>query len=108
MSWFKQNFVEVLDKAAAQRTAYRVSLNANKVAQIAYLLMPWGVLNLVAFGKGIQSREYNKMTFTPKKFRLPKGTDLEGHLESLFGSKPPHWDASQKISVLAAWAALAD
>lgn len=107
MSWFKQNFMETLDKAAPQRVAYRVSLNANKVAQIGYLLLPWGVLNLIAFEKGLQTFEYNKMTFTAKRFGLPKGTNPEDHLDNLFGPKSPHWDSSQKVSVLAAWAALA-
>jgi len=107
MSWFKQNFTEIITNCAPDRVSYRVSLNANSVAQNAYLVFPWGVLNLVSFDHNIPTCEFNKMTFTAKRFGLPKGVKPEEHLDALFGVKPPHWDAAQKISVLTAWAGLA-
>jgi len=108
MSWFKQNFIEILEACAPDKAAYRVSLNASSVDQNAYLLFPWGVLNLVAFERNLPTVEFNKMTFSPKRFGLPKTVKPDDHLGTLFGARPPHWDAAQKTSVLAAWAGLAN
>lgn len=106
MSWFKKNFVEIINDCGPDRVAYRVSLNANSVAQVSYLLFPWGVLNLVLFERGIPASEFNKMSFTPKRFGFPKGVKPEDQVDVSFGVKAPHWDGPQKISILAAWAAL--
>lgn len=107
MCWFKQNFNEIINDCSPDRVAYRVSLNAKSVSQVSYLLFPWGVLNLVAFERGIPTREFNKMSFTAKKFGLPKGVKPEDQVDDKFGVHLPHWDASQKISILTAWAGLA-
>lgn len=108
MSWFKQNFLEIVTACSPEKISYRVSLNAKTVAQNAYLLFPWGILNLIAFEKSIPICEFNKMTFTAKRFGLPKGVKPDEQLDVLFGARPPHWDDAQKISVLAAWAGLSD
>jgi hypothetical protein len=106
MNWFKQNFLELIRAHPSDMIAYRVSLNAKSVDQTAYLLFPWGVLNLVAFEKGLKTLEYNKMSFTAKRFGLPKGAKPDEALDAHTGSPAPHWDESQRNSAFTAWAAL--
>lgn len=104
--WFKQNFVELIVKSGADGIGYRVSTNVPKVEQIAYMHYSWGVLNLIAYERGLAIEEFNSKSFTAKRFELPRGSKPIAVVDDFLGSHPPYWDDLQRSAALAAWARL--
>lgn len=102
MDWYESSFENLLNKYEPENIGAKLGLNAKK-DQIPYWYYPYGVLHNLAFKKGINITEYVPANFTPSKFGLAKGIDIYDHIDTVMGVHKPHWDKSQKYSVLAAW-----
>lgn len=102
MDWFDTQFQMILDQHSPDKIAYRLTL-APKKAQLFTSIYPFGILNLIAFQKGIPIASFVAGNYVASKLGLPKNTDLYTHCDNLLGRNPPYWDKNQKHSVLAAW-----
>ena len=96
-------FTELLAEVSPEIVVYRVSQAANSIDQIAYLLMPLGLLGKLCPDRHIPVRELNSFTYTYKKFKLPKGVKPLDHWLAAIGPTAPHWDQPQQNATLSAW-----
>jgi hypothetical protein len=102
MDWYETRFIHILETHAPDRIGCRLTLNPKK-KQIFTSIFPLGILFLLAYRRGLPINEYVAANYTASKFKLPKGTDLYRHCDTVFGDNPPYWDDTQKHSLLAAW-----
>jgi len=102
MDWYETQFAKLLSDHKPDRMGYRLTLNPDK-SQLMHSEFPLGVLNLLAHKMSIPVCPYTAQSFTPSKLGLSRGTDLQVHCDSVFGTHPPYWDNNQKYAVLAAW-----
>lgn len=102
--FFRQTFGEVIGANNPDRLAYRLSIEAASADQMAYLIFPFGVLNLLAFEKGLPSHEFTSRSFTPKALGY-KGDKLVA-CDELIGGRPDSWPEGAKYAALAAWMVL--
>ncbi len=102
MAWYDSQFQELLTRLAPDKIAYRVALSPRK-EQLFTSEFPFGILNLLAHQRSLPAVPYTPQSFVPSKIGLPKGTDLSKACDTVFGLRPPYWDAHQKFSVLVAW-----
>ncbi|UMY17102.1 hypothetical protein MMB17_21035 [Methylobacterium organophilum] len=103
-NYFKQTFAEVIDRAPGSRLAYRLSLEAKKADQVAYLTFPFGILNLVAHERGLHIREYVTQSFTAKALGVKD--DKFAACDALISGRPGKWDKDAKLAALSAWVSL--
>ena len=106
MSKFHKIFVELLAKHNPDRVGYRVSKNASKIDQFAYLYFPYGILNRICHEQGKPTKEFNISSFTSKLLGFPKAEKSMSACNRIFGSPTPHWDDSQRYSAMSAWGSL--
>ena len=102
MDWYETNFDDLINRHAPDKIAYKLSLEQKK-DQLGYLAFPLGILNLIAKKKGVPIVQYSSRGIGPAKLGLPKETNIYQACDEKFGTNPPHWDNSQKDSVLVAW-----
>lgn len=102
MDWFETNFDDIITRHSPDKITYKLSLEQKK-DQLGYLAFPLGILNLIAKKKGVPIIQCSSRGIGPSKLGLPKQTNLYDVCERQFGSNPPHWDNTQKDSVLIAW-----
>ncbi len=98
-------FLEVLTQHQVDLVAYRVSTNAPKIEQIAYLHFPLGALLLRCGEKNLPAVELNSSSFTHRRLQFTKGLDKYAACDATIGSHAPHWDTAQRNSALSAWSA---
>ncbi|SEC58520.1 hypothetical protein SAMN05444161_1422 [Rhizobiales bacterium GAS191] len=103
MKTFHNLFTELLAEVPPEIVTYRVSQAAKSIDQIAYLLMPLGLLGKLCHDKHIPVRELNSSSYTHKKFGLPRGIKPLDHWIAAIGPTSPHWDQSQQNATLGAW-----
>lgn len=103
-NYFKQTFSEMIDGATGGRLAYRLSLDAKKADQVAYLTFPFGILNLIAHERGLEIREYVAQSFSAKALGFA-GDKFEA-CDTVIANRPSRWDKDAKFAALSAWMAL--
>ena len=103
-NFFKQTFAEILESQQVDLLSYRLSLDAKSSDQIAYLTFPFGVLNLLAFEKGLPIREYTTQSFTKKALGF-EGDKFKA-CDDLIKGCPTDWKEPVKLAALSAWMAL--
>jgi hypothetical protein len=104
MKTFHNLFTELLAEVSPEIVTYRVTQAAKSIDQMAYLLMPLGILGKLCHDGNISVRELNSSSYTYKKFNLPKGSKPLDHWIASLGPTVPHWDQSQQNATLSAWA----
>jgi len=105
MDWYETSFQNILDKVKPEKIGIKFNLNGKK-NQISLWYYPYGILHKLAYTKGIEVTEFLSANFTASKFGLEKSISLDEHMDTKIGKYPPHWDKSQKASVLSAWMVL--
>lgn len=106
MSKFYKIFIELLAKHSPDKVGYRVSKNAAKIEQFAYMYFPYGLLNRICREQGKTTKEFNNRSFTYKLLGFAKAEKNMAACNRIFGSPSPHWDDSQRYSAMSAWGAL--
>lgn len=102
MDWFDTQFSRLISEFRPDIIGYKLTLRP-ELEQIHTLSFPFGLLNLIAHKNGITIKEFSTAGITPNKLNLPKGTDLHQYIDSTIGIHAPHWDSTQKDSVLVSW-----
>ncbi|TNC72574.1 hypothetical protein [Rubellimicrobium roseum] len=102
--FFRQTFGEVIGANNPDQLAYRLSMDAKSADQMAYLVFPFGVLNLLGFEKGLPTHEFTSQSFTPKALGY-KGDKLAA-CDELIACRPNSWPDGAKYAALAAWMVL--
>lgn len=102
MDWYETTFINLIENYSPEAIGLKLSLNAKK-AEIAPWYYPYGILHSIAYKKEISVTEFVPANFTASKFGLKKGSDVYDYVDEVIGTHPPHWDKSQKYSVLTAW-----
>ncbi len=105
MDWYETTFQNLVSKYTPSKIGIKLSLDAKK-ASIPYWYYPYGVLHNICYKKKIEILEFVPANFTPSKFGLEKSINIYNHIDDVIGVHKPHWDKSQKYSVLAAWMVL--
>lgn len=101
---FKQIFSEEMNRFSPDVVGYRVSLDAKRLDQIGYLLFPYGILNLIAFEKGVESRAFVTNSFSKKALNFD-GCKFEA-CDQLISNRPNRWGRNDKLAALSAWMCL--
>lgn len=102
MDWFETQFEHLINQFKPNKIAYKLTLEPT-LEQLHTLSFPFGILNIIAQRNEIEILEFSTRAISPSKLGLPKGTDLHAHVDTQIGTHPPHWDSTQKDSVLVAW-----
>jgi hypothetical protein len=102
MDWYETSFCNLLGKYKPLRIGLKIGLNAKK-NEIAYWYYPYGLIHNLAFKKVIGVTEFVPANFTSSKFGLDKSICIYDYIDEVIGVHNPHWDRSQKYSVLSAW-----
>lgn len=102
MDWYETTFLNLITKYKPAKIGIKLSLDAKKDS-IPYWYYPYGVLHNICFKKQLSVYEFIPANFTPSKFGLDKTINIYDHIDAALGIHKPHWDKSQKYSVLAAW-----
>jgi len=105
MDWYETSFQNLLTKYKPTKIGIKLSLDAKK-ASIPYWYYPYGILHSICFKQQLEIAEFVPANFTPSKFGLEKTINIYDHIDDVIGVHKPHWDKSQKYSVLAAWMVL--
>lgn len=105
MDWYETSFQNLLTKYKPTKIGVKLSLDAKK-ASIPYWYYPYGILHNICFKQQLEVHEFVPANFTPSKFGLDKSINIYEHIDDVMGIHKPHWDKSQKYSVLAAWMVL--
>ena len=105
MDWYETSFQNILDKFQPKQIGLKLNLNGKK-SQIPLWYYPYGILHKLAHTKNIPVTEFLPANFTSSKFGLDKSVDIYKYIDEKIGNNPPHWDKSQKSSVLSAWMVL--
>lgn len=105
MDWYETTFQNLIAKHTPSNIGIKLSLDPKK-ASIPYWYYPYGLLHNICFKKQIEVSEFVAANFTPSKFGLVKTINIYDHIDTVMGVHKPHWDRSQKYSVLAAWMVL--
>lgn len=103
-NFFKQTFREIVDSRSPTKLAYRLSLEAQKADQFAYLAFPYGILNVLAHEKGLPIDEFTMQSFTKRAlgFTGDKFDACAAHISDF----PSDAKKDTKTAALAAWMAL--
>ncbi|GBD49360.1 hypothetical protein [Methylopila sp. Yamaguchi] len=105
-NFFRNLFNELITRHAPTVIGYRVSLDAKKADQVAYLHFPYGVLNLLAYDQHLPSEGVTSSAFTAKRLkRIPApGTKFDklASCDTISGC-PSGWNNDAKIAALTAW-----
>jgi hypothetical protein len=107
MDWYESKFVRLIEDHTPEKIAYRLTLVPSK-EQLFYAEFPFGVLNLVAYRRGIPVACLTPQSFTASRLGRPKGTDIKAECDGVFGRPSPHWDDNQRYAVLMAWFEVGD
>ena len=105
MDWYESTFQNLVESYTLSKIGIKLSLDAKK-SSIPYWYYPYGLLHNICFKKQIEISEFVPANFTPSKFGLAKTINIYDHIDTVMGIHKPHWDKSQKYSVLAAWMVL--
>jgi hypothetical protein len=104
--FFRNLFNELVTRHAPSFIGYRVSLDANKADQVAYLHFPYGVLNLVAFDQHILAEGITSSAFTAKRLKQAPAPgakfDKFAACKAIAGC-PSGWNNDAKVAALTAW-----
>jgi Holliday junction resolvasome RuvABC endonuclease subunit len=103
-NFFKQTFNEIITKQQPDSLAYRLSIDINKASQFSYLAFPFGILNLIAFERGMHISEYTNRAFTKKALNFD-GDKLDA-CDEIINNPPSDWKEPTKIAALSAWMCL--
>lgn len=103
-NFFKQTFQEIIDRSQATKLAYRLSLDAKKADQFAYLAFPYGILNLIAHERRLPINEFTMQSFTKRALGFT-GDKFDACDAMIFGF-PADAKRDTKTAALAAWMAL--
>lgn len=103
-NFFKQTFREIIDHSQPAKLAYRLSIEAKKADQFAYLAFPFGVLNLLAHERALPINEFVMQSFS--KRALGFTGDKFDACGSMITGFPADAKKDSKTAALAAWMAL--
>jgi hypothetical protein len=105
-NFFRNLFNELITRHTPGFIGYRVSLDAKKADQVAYLHFPYGVLNLVAFDQHIPADGITSSAFTAKRLKRAPAPgakfDKLAACEAIAGC-PNVWNNDAKVAALTAW-----
>ena len=103
-NYFKEAFAEIITKHKPDRISYRMSLESKK-ANIPYLYFSYGVLNLLAYEKGIAITQTISQSFSAKELghKGDKFTVCDQIIDDIPSSK---WNNDHRYAALAAWISL--
>lgn len=105
-NFFQNLFNELVTRHAPNVIGYRISLDAKKTDQVAYLHFPYGVLNLVAYDQHIPADGVTSSVFTAKRLKRPPASgakfDKLAACETIAGC-PSGWNNDAKIAALTSW-----
>lgn len=105
MNLFKQTFSEILAKKPCGRIGYRLSLDAKKADQLSYLVFPFGVLNLLAYERGLETSEFTSQSFSKRALAYADG-DKFAACDARIEGRPEKWSNSERLAALSAWMTL--
>lgn len=103
-NFFKQTFNELFEAHQPGAFAYRLTMDAKKADQLAYLVFPFGILNLIAYERGIESTQSTLHTFTKKA--LGYQGDKFSACDAKIADCPASWTNPAKLAALSAWISL--
>lgn len=102
MDWFETHISQIISTHSPDKISYRLTLDPKK-EQLFTLIMPLGILNLLAHKENIPTKDYTARSYTPSKLGLSRGLDLYSYCDSIFGTPRPYWDKNMKNAILAGW-----
>lgn len=105
MNLFKQTFSEILARKPYKRIGYRLSLDAKSADQLAYLAFSYGILNLVAYERGMTTIEFTSQSFSKKALGYAEG-DKFAACDARIEGHPEKWSNPEKLAALSAWMTL--
>lgn len=103
-NFFKLTFNELIDAHQADIVAYRLSMDAKRADQLAYLVFPFGILNLIAHERGISTAQSILQSYTKKA--LGFAGDKFDACDTLIANAPSPWGNPSKLAALSAWVAM--
>lgn len=110
MNFMRQTFTELFDKYSPDAAGYRLAMSIHpsikKADQYPSLYFSYGIMNLLAHDRRIQTTMFNSNSFTPAFFGMKsekgKKPDKNKACDEILGLHPPHWDDSTRLAALSA------
>jgi len=98
-------FVAIIADQLPERLAYVLSMDAKSRDQIAALILPFGVLNIVALDQGKPIEEFIAANFSKSKFApfVPTFTNKYDFVDQVIGHPQSKWSNQHRLAALAAW-----
>lgn len=101
-------FVAIIADQAPEGLAYVLSMDAKARDQVAGLILPFGVLNIVALDQGKPIDEFIPANFSKSKLApfFAPFTDKYAFIDGVIGRPASKWSNQHRLAALAAWMAL--
>lgn len=101
-------FVAIIADQTPASLAYVLSMDAKARDQVAGLILPFGVLNIVALDQGKPVEEFIPANFSKSKLApfLTPFTDKYAFVDELIGRPANKWSNQHRLAALAAWMTL--
>ena len=101
-------FVAIIADQTPASLAYVLSMDSKSRDQVAGLILPFGVLNLVALDQGKTIDEFIPANFSKSKLApfLAPFTNKYAFVDGLIGRPASKWSDQHRLAALSAWMAL--
>jgi hypothetical protein len=101
-------FVAILADQSPSCVAYVLSMDAKSRDQVAGLILPFGVLSIVALDQGKPVEEFIPANFSKSKLSpfVSPFTDKYAFVDQVVGQPKRKWSNQHRLAALAAWMAL--
>lgn len=98
-------FVGIIADQSTEAVAYVLSMDAKTRDQVAGLILPFGVLSVVALDKGLPADEYIAANFSKKPIQpyVASFSDKYDAADQLFGIPAKKWSNQHRLAALASW-----
>ena len=98
-------FVGIVADQGTEAASYLLSMDAKTRDQIAGLILPFGVLCLVALDQGFPVSEYIAANFSKKPLSPYVSTfkDKYDFIDQILGIPPRGWSNQHRLAALAGW-----
>lgn len=101
--WLEQQLRLLLDRHEPSAVGYKTTLGLTTHAQIQRVYYAHAILNLLCGQRDIALEHFFPQAIVPSRLGLPKGTDLQAHVDQIIGRHPPYWDGHAREACLVAW-----
>lgn len=101
--WLETQLNLLLSKHSPDIVGHKATINLKKFNQMQGTYYSESILYLICGKLNIPVEHFFKQSIVPKKFDLPKDSDLNDFLDTKIGQHPPHWDETTRTAALIAF-----